>query len=153
MLTSRSASSSRPDHERKIDALKKARAIWSKSAHRFQEAAHATHVLDQILSQVAQQQQQDGAAAVASDGARFAASVAQPLNQGGTTGTTPPLPTWPALNNPAKEKSRSHSMKWNYAWLDDVGKPKDAGAEASLEGIFNSADWVSRYLLALLLLC
>lgn len=146
-------SSNRKDEERKVDSLKKARAIWSKMAHRFKEAAHATNVLDQILSKVSLRDPATSAtkSARTSEGERFAASTTATAASGTSSRDATSSPAsrggnWSAVNSaaPPKPPSKSYSVEWSYEWLDKLGEPKDQAADDPFGGVLKGGiDWVS----------
>lgn len=130
------SSSNQQDHERKSNALRRARAIWIKMADRSKEAAHAIKVLDQILSRV-------------SSSGQTAASPPPPPPPPPTNTTNrlaTPVQSGPSgsnLDNPNRSSesqqlqqvlpilkptrppvapSRSWSEKWNFGEWDDIGR-------------------------------
>lgn len=133
-----------------MDALRKARTIWSKTAQRSKEAAHATMVLEEILSEVSQLETGAPAArpSPTNAGERFAASAAE------TTASTSSRDRhsaeqarWSAVNTstpPEKAPLKSYSMRWDFGQLDDVDKRKDHTLSGVLDGLLsNDTDWVS----------
>lgn len=145
-----------------MQALSKARTIWSKTAYRSKEAAHATKVLDEILAQVSQPAASGPSAravvgessaasaagtAAASSSRRDNAHSAEPVRD--SEGPLP-QPNWSAVNSnlpSEKAPSKSYSMEWSYAWLDNLGKQKDHAPNGGLGSLLtNGVDWVSHSL-------
>lgn len=142
--------------------------IWSKTASRSTKAAHATNVMEQILAKVSHPDPNTTGTRTclrANDGERFAtsaavsaAAIAEPGPPGRDAdlpdpqmrprGDTPVLSaTWSAVNSSAAPRaaSKSYSVEWSYAWLDNLGKPKDQAGSAPLDSMLRGeVDWVSR---------
>lgn len=159
LCANNTTSSNRQDDERKVTALKKARAIWNKTAHRSNEAAHATKVLDQILLQVSLQNSSISATRSprSSEGERFAASAgactASSASARDATKSTASqvgeaslrAPTWSAVNSAASSKppSKSYSVEWSSDWLGSLGQANDQAADDPFASVSQGADWVS----------
>ncbi|CAN8105904.1 unnamed protein product [Discula destructiva] len=147
------------EHERKIKALSKARSIWSKTAQWSKEAAHATKVLDEILSKVSQQEAIVSPAEPppARGVERLAPSAPEKpssdisrndtRNSARRGNSEAPLlqPSWSAVNTnvpPEKPPNKSYSMEWSYEWLDNLGKRKDQASNGTLDSLLaNGVDW------------
>lgn len=143
--------------------------IWSKTANRSTEAAHATNVLQQMLSKISHpdpNSTETRTSPRANDGERFAASAAATA-VATTSGPGPPgrdanpvesqtrrrgerqiSPSkWPTVNSSAASRapSKSYSVEWSYEWLDNLGVPKDKAGDAPLDSMLQGeVDWVSR---------
>lgn len=148
--------SSQKDHDRKVSALKRARAIWAKTADTSREAAHATKVLDHILSRVSNVPDSGAAGTTTtttSGGRRLAAaSVSSDRSPGSTSSPsdllqcrTPPIPLgWSAVNYSVPLRSgRGQSMNWDFG-LDSLDRHPGAGRSGGrLDGfIGGDVDWV-----------
>lgn len=136
-----------PDHDRKIEALRKSRAIWARSAHRSKDAAHAADVLEQILSRVT----------VSQDGR--AAATRKQLPAGNAPNNSVPRAAAYALassDSPASSSTlpggqqapgaKSYSVEWSYEWLDNLDKrTQGPGQSGALTGVLvgDDVDWVS----------
>lgn len=152
-------SSTKKEQKRKMSALSKARTIWSKTAHRSKEAAHATRILNEILAQVSQPATSGPSARPVVDepsAASAAETTASSSSRDNAHSTEPvlesegslPQPNWSAVNaNLPSEKapSKSYSVEWSYEWLDNLGKRKDHAPNGALGSLLtNGVDWVSR---------
>lgn len=134
-----------------MNALKRARAIWSKTAHRSSESAHAAGVLENILSKIDEPEENSlSARPIATSSDSHPARVEETTPQPVRTGEVPlSHPSWSALNTgtaPEKAPSKSYSVEWDYEWLDNLGKRKDRDLSNALDDALNDGvDWVSHH--------
>lgn len=142
-----------------MNALRRARIIWSKTAHRSKEAAHAAGILEDILSKIDQPDKDPVSARPLPTDAR--GHLATPPdsdparigeNTPGSVRTGEALlskPNGPAANTgaaPEKAPSKSYSVEWDYEWLDNLGmqKRKDRDLSNALDhALIDGVDWVS----------
>lgn len=129
-----------------MDALRKARTVWAKTAQRSKEAAHATMVLERLLSKVFDVDKStpsethgapinNGKERLHNLANEAAASAPSESNVQSTahevqSEASRPQPGWSAVNSsapPQNAPSRSYSIEWDYWWLDEpyerIAKP------------------------------
>ncbi|KAI7788322.1 hypothetical protein LA080_012389 [Diaporthe eres] len=122
-LMASSGNSKQPFHDRVVSALKRARTIWGQTANASKESAHATKVLDTILTKVSPPErvlnpQND-------DNNRYHAAAAAPASakspHSGSPSEQPdtPVSSWSAVNNKTPSTGtavarRGFSVAWDF---------------------------------------
>lgn len=142
-----------------MNALKRARTIWSKTAHHSKEAAHAAGVLENILSKIDRPDTDPKSARPLPNDAAATGHVTTSADPGPARidENTPQATrhreaslaqaSLPAVNTgpfPEKAPSKSYSVEWDYEWLDNLGKRKDRDISNALDNAStDGVDWVS----------
>ncbi|KAI3395375.1 hypothetical protein diail_1366 [Diaporthe ilicicola] len=108
-------------YERGVSALKRARTIWSKPANASKESAHATKVLDSILTKISppdristphtNDNHRQAAAAAGSPSSSQTPHSSSLSEQPGT-----PTPSWSAVNNKASSSTVVARKEFSVAW-------------------------------------
>lgn len=148
-------SSKKPFHDRVVSALKRASTIWGRTANVSKESAHATKVLDTILTKVSPP---DKASTSHPDDHNRNPGAVGALSKS-THSSTPseqpdtPASSWSAVNNrasPATTASRrGFSMAWDFG-IDafhgserranrDSGDPIDMAVNGDIDWVRNQA--------------
>lgn len=158
-----STSSKIQAYERKVEALKQARAIWSRMADQSTEAAHASQVLDLILSRVpsSDERRDPGIKRVqktpasstpttsvnASEGSNLSTSesprFASHLTPNSTQTTSQGRSISNTVSSPA-DIAPGWSREWNFGRWDEItdGLSRSSGASSeATSGL--GVDWVS----------
>lgn len=147
--------SSKQDHyERGVSALKRARTFWSKTANATKESAHATKVLDSILTKLSPPDKVS-TPHVNDDDRHTAAAVGPPspsqTPHSSSLSEQPGTPTssWSAVNNKAPSAAavarKEHSMMWDFG-LDNLSSERmmNRDFDDPLDRALNDdIDWVS----------
>lgn len=154
------ARSNSDEREHKVNALIRARTIWSKIAHHSKEAAHASDILESILSKIYHPEENLPSARRSPTDDEEHLDTSVPANASGsgnprddrpssmrTSERTPLQSSWSAVNAgtaPEKAPNKSYSIEWSFDWLDDLGKRKDHTLHGALENVLtDGVDWVS----------
>ncbi|KAG8169040.1 hypothetical protein KVR01_001789 [Diaporthe batatas] len=139
-----------PFHDRAVSALKRAGAIWSRTASVSKESAHATKVLEAILTKVSSSTQ---------------ASTPKPPDDRRSPATAPnsssapsdqpeaAASSWSAVNNKAPQSSRAVRRDFSVAWdfgVDAVRTERNRDSDDPIDLAVNGdMDWneIDSYLL------
>lgn len=113
-------SSKQPFHDRAVSALKRARTIWSRTANTSKESAHATKVLDTILTKVSPPEKVS--TPQNNDKYRYNAVAAAPTSSKSPHSNSPseqpdtPASSWSAVNSKAPSTTAAARRDFSVAW-------------------------------------
>lgn len=153
------------DYDPKVEALKRAREIWSRLADRSREAAHASRVLDHILSSVPSSSQGENTAQPTQSqepSGSLANAASDPANEGSDQSNAPnsprrenrAVPTSTQANSPSLRSAANklptwarpavgRTQDWEFGKWDEMDRRASRGSGRSLEGASAlDVDWV-----------
>lgn len=144
--------SKQPFHDRVVSALKRARTIWGRTANTSKESAHATKVLDTILTKVSPAEKVS--TPQNNERHRYNAATAAPTSSKSPRPSTPsehsdtPASSWSAVNNKAPlapaAPRRDFSVAWDFgidAFHSERTKNRDSGDPIDM-AVNGDIDWV-----------
>ncbi|POS80991.1 hypothetical protein DHEL01_v200619 [Diaporthe helianthi] len=110
--------SKQPFHGHAVYALKRARTIWSRTANVSKESAHATKVLETILTKVSSSTQASTPKADENRRSPTAAAAAAAPNSSSAASDQPgaPASSWSAVNNKAPRATSAARRDLSVAW-------------------------------------
>lgn len=138
--------SKQPFHDRAVSALKRARTIWGRTANVSKESAHATKVLETILTKVSSSTQASTPRPHENRRSPAAAAAGLDLSSAPPDQSDTPASSWSAVNKKAPRATsavrRDFSVAWDFgvdAFHTERNRDLDDPIDLAVNG---DMDWV-----------